>query len=695
MVPFAVAVLAGGAFSDETFYRMIRAENWAEAIRHADDNIPPPNRDAQLWASIGLAHEKLNSPERALACYRLGMSMDDKNHDIFLGAARVYNALKQYNDALDAAKKAMDIRMSGDASWEFARACIALGKTSDAKQALEKVVESDAGNVVANRELGNIYYNDKDFAKALPLMKRSLARQADSELALRIALAHKQLGQADSAIAYFNRAASDKSSPRPEVLVELGRLYYERGDFRNAAANFDKANKALLTGDDFYAWGVSLENVKGDAKAITDAYASAVSKFGSATTHNALAARAKVGRAHIARKAWREADAALSPLLRADPDGKVVPDILVLMAQISEGMNNNNAAIGHLEKAIAKDKNNVEAYARLADLYSRTGQASKANATHQRLVALDPNNPEIHLALGDYNLKAGKFTEALNSYQRSFTLQATAPAAVGMMNAAWNLKRYDIARDAAESALHRDPNLKEAQFMLVKIHMAERNYGAARSVLLPLLQTEGNNLELWKNLAEVGEKLNDQRTLNDADKRIIALDPKDVPSRLRVAKAAESANDLKTASDVLKELAALQPQNSDIQRSLYEIAMKQKNNTAAITHLRAFLALKPNDAEGHRDLGNMQFGSKDMTGALASYRAAVKANPRITGMYQNYASILMQNKAPAAELMPVLMAAREANEANEAIFTAAATELRTQNNFPRAAEMYQIGRAHV
>ncbi|MDR2591763.1 MAG: tetratricopeptide repeat protein [Chitinispirillales bacterium] len=689
LCPLIVVAIAVGAVADETFYKMIRAGNYSEAVKYADDRIPPTSRDGQLWASIGLAHENLNAPEKALACYLVGMKMDENNYDTYLGAARVYNTLKQSDNAKEMAEKAMSLRQTGEASWEFARACIGLGKAKEAKAALEKVVESDPNNVVANRELGRIYYDAKDFNNALPLMKKSLARQMDGELALRIALAHKQLGQTDAAIEFFNKAASDKSTPKPEVIIELARLYYDAADYNGAVQNFDKANKSMLTAEDLYAWAVSLENTKADSKAVVEAYGAAVSKFGNSTIPAALAAREKLGRAHLARKSFREAESALSPLNRADPDGKIVPDIALLMAQVNEGLGNPNQAIGFLEKAIAKDKNNVEAYARLADLYAKSGQSEKANATQKKLVSLDPNNPKIHLSLGEYHLKGQKYTEALSSFQKSFTLQATAEAAVGMMNAAWNLKRFDLARDAAESALHRDPSLKDPQLMLAKIYMAEKNYLAARGVLLPLLKVETNDLGLWRDLAECSEKTGDVGTLADADKRIVALDPKDVPSRVRVAKAAEKSGDLKTAYDTFKELANLQPKDADIQKSLYEIAIKQKNNPAASTHLKALLSLRPNDAEGHRELGNMQFASGDMSGALASYRAAVKADPRIKGMYQNYATILMKDKTPTNDLMPVLIAAVNANEANEAILTAAGNEYQKQDNYSKAAEMYQ------
>ncbi|MDR0306106.1 MAG: tetratricopeptide repeat protein [Chitinispirillales bacterium] len=686
---FIMGVFVVDGFSDETFYRLFGAENYAAAVKHADDNIPATNRDAKLWASIGIANEKSSAPEKALACFLVAIRMDAQSYEAHLGAATVYNRLNQPDNAADMAKKAMDIKMTGEASWEYARALIGQGKAGEAKRALEEVVKTDQSNVVANRELGQIYYKEKDFAKALPLLKRAIARQADSDIALQIAIAHREQNQIDSAIVYFNRAASDRSKPKAEALLEVAQLYYANKDFKNASENFEKANRNSLTGDDLFAWAVSLENIKADSKRIIDAYDAALKKYGSSTSPNALSAREKIGRDHLEKKSWKNAETVLTPLFNADRDGKVVPDILFLMAQVYEGLGNSSQTISFLERAIAKDKNNVEAYARLGDLYAKAGQEAKAKETYDRLIALDPNNPRIHLALGEYNIKSQKYADALRNFQRSFTLAGTKEAALGMMNAAWHLKRYDLARDAAESALHRDPALKEPQVMLSQIYMMEKNYAGARGVLLTLLRSDQNNLPLWKDLAESCEKLGDRQGLADADRRIIALDSKDVNSRTRVAKQAEAANDFKTAYDLFKELAVLQPRNIEVHRSLYEIALKQKNNNEAMTHLRALLALQPNDAAGHRDLGNLQFEAKDEKGALASYRAAVRADANIKGMYKNYASILIKEKAPDAELMPVLVAAVAAKEADEAIFVAAAAIYQKQSNWPKAIETHQ------
>ena len=67
---------------------------------------------------------------------------DGTNYEAHLGAARIYNKMKQPERAADLAKKASDIKSTGEASWEYAQALIALNRAEEAKPALEKLLES-------------------------------------------------------------------------------------------------------------------------------------------------------------------------------------------------------------------------------------------------------------------------------------------------------------------------------------------------------------------------------------------------------------------------------------------------------------------------------------------------------------------------------------------------------------------------
>ena len=118
----AMMIVSLASFADDTFDKMMNAGRYGEAVKYAEDNIPVGSRDAALWAKMGLAYEKQDFNEKALACYMVSMR-SGKSYDAYLGAARVYNNLKQPETAVDMAKKAMEFKPTGDASWEYARAC--------------------------------------------------------------------------------------------------------------------------------------------------------------------------------------------------------------------------------------------------------------------------------------------------------------------------------------------------------------------------------------------------------------------------------------------------------------------------------------------------------------------------------------------------------------------------------------------
>ena len=70
-------LLIGAAFmrdlGDETFDGLITAGNYAEAVKYAESNIPVIARDAVIWAKLGLAYEKQNLNEKAMACYMVSL----------------------------------------------------------------------------------------------------------------------------------------------------------------------------------------------------------------------------------------------------------------------------------------------------------------------------------------------------------------------------------------------------------------------------------------------------------------------------------------------------------------------------------------------------------------------------------------------------------------------------------------------
>ena len=143
-------------------------------------------------------------------------------------------------------KRPWSSKRRGDASWEYARACIALGKPAEAKAALESVVEIDPSNVVANRELGLLYYKANDYQKALSLLKVAMKSGGSAEIAGMIATAFKSQNQLDSAVAYLKIAAQDPKLPAASASLELARIYFKQEQFDPCGDAYAKADQAQM-----------------------------------------------------------------------------------------------------------------------------------------------------------------------------------------------------------------------------------------------------------------------------------------------------------------------------------------------------------------------------------------------------------------------------------------------------------------
>ncbi len=679
--------------ADDAFEKLFSAGKYREAIDYADEKMPSSERSSAVWAKLGIAHEEQGMTEKALACYMVSIRLDQNNYEAHLGAARVYNKMGQAEKALELSKKAMDIKQTGEASWMFAQACITLNRVGEAKTALEKVVEVDPSNTTAQRALGNLYYKDKNYQKAIQCLKKAYAAKPDGETAFDIANAYKNTGNLDSAEMFYKDASRDRKASKPEATVELARIYFKKEKFQDASEEYEKANSALLTSQDYFNFGVSIEKINGNKEKAAEAFETAAKKAGNASTPDVLSAKEKAGRYRLEARKYQQALDNLEFVRKQAGDSKVDPKILFMIAEAYDGLKQRDKAIPLLEAVIKRDSKNVEAYARLADLYTKENLPDKAKEIYEKLISLQPNSPEVYLTLGEYNYKAKKYEEALKNFQKSFTLDQKAPAAVGMMKAAWELKKYDVARDAAESALHKDQKLREPQVVLAKIFMNEKNYDAAASKLEDLLKEEPNNLELLELLAECYDKQNKKDKLAEIDKRIIALDKKNVGAGLRFAKFSKQAGDLNAAKAVLADLFILQPKNTDILQNLYEISLNIGDKKEALRYLKAYLEIKPSDAVLQKAAGDLMYETNDKEGALSAYRTALKLNPSVKGLYKRYAELIMKrkggDKTEQQEVINVLNAAVKAEEADAEIYATLGAIYKDQGIYAQAIEMLQ------
>jgi tetratricopeptide (TPR) repeat protein len=350
LIVLFVTLLSVQLIADPKFDELFNSGDYAGAIAYAEENIPGGKRDAALWIKIGFANEKENRTEKALACYMVAIRSDAKSYDGHLGAARIYNDLKQYVNGMSMAKKAMDLKMTGEASWEYARACIALQKPKEARKALEKVVETDPSNTVANKQLGTILFEAKEYKDALPLLMKSYQAKADDEVAYKIGRAYQEMGNLDASAKYLEMMWRSKTTAGADATVALAKIYFEKKKYSDAIGKYEKANSSKLKGEDYYNWGYSIEKTGGSFDDAIKQYQSATEKFGSSSTDEALLAREKVGQYYLERKDYSKALTHFKLISQAKNAEKIVKSINFLMADAYAGLGKSRNTSRNLSK---------------------------------------------------------------------------------------------------------------------------------------------------------------------------------------------------------------------------------------------------------------------------------------------------------------------------------------------------------
>jgi tetratricopeptide (TPR) repeat protein len=683
----AVCAAVSLAAADATFDNLISTGKYRDAIDYADQKIPAASRTADIWVKLAEANEKTGLTEKALACYMVSWRMNPNDYASLLGSARIYNQLNQPDNAMNMAKKALDQQFSGEASWEYARACIALKRSAEAKQALEKVIETDQNNVVANRELGLIYFADKQYSKAIALLQKSYDNKSDPDVAYKIGKCYLETGNASSGTEYLKKSI-DANPSNYSANLELARSYFAMTKYMAAAAEFEKiSSKIALSAEDYYNWGVSFEEISKPDRAIS-VYRQAAQRYGTARSREAITCHYKTGKADLEAKDYNAALEHFTFIQAGDERAQTTKDIYFLLADAYTGVNNQTKARESLERAIALDKSNIEAYARLADMYEKANMKEKAKATYEAMMALSPNDPQVYMTLGTYNLKAQKYSDALNLFVKSNGLQKSAQALEGIAICASALGQWEKAKDAAESAVQMDGGLSESRTVLYKAYMRDSNYREAKKHLEVLASKKPNNLEYWQNLATCAEKTNDTESMAQADQKIILLDSKNVESRLRYAKYSVVKRDDDAAYKYFRELSVLTPSSPEVFKNLYVLAKGKSEKSNALQYLQKYLTLNPKDGECQRDLGDMLYERKEYDGALAAYRMAIQIDPSIKGFYKRYAEIVIA-KGQTDEVIKALSGVIKQGEADLSTYTTLGMIYQKKAMYTNARDMYQ------
>jgi tetratricopeptide (TPR) repeat protein len=227
-----------------------------KALPYFDKATESDNQYAEAWAQSGFCNEKLGRHAEALEASKKAVNLRPSAESYFnIGLANFY--LKQYKDAAEAYRQSikLDPYNSADAYYALGLVYRDWGKADDEIYAYKQAIKLRPDYTGAYERLGSRYMKSKKFNEAVEVFRQLAALKPGD------AIAPNNLGEAYAELNRYNDACeSFRQSIR--LKPDYGRAYYNLGKCLLAMGNRDAALEqyTILTNID-PSWAEKLNSI--------------------------------------------------------------------------------------------------------------------------------------------------------------------------------------------------------------------------------------------------------------------------------------------------------------------------------------------------------------------------------------------------------------------------------------------------
>jgi tetratricopeptide (TPR) repeat protein len=517
-----------------------------------DEMLASSKPSAQLYALIGVAYRETGYFDLAVTQFAKAISLDPKFPRVHSALALVYlsEQPQKYAQAREQFMAELAIAPNDYLSHYFLGVIdLHEHKLSEAQKWLEEATRLQPQGPDAFFNLGEAYFQDGRFEKAVAALRRSLVLVKDSSLKeSQGARAHYVIGQAlqklgkkDEAAAEIGRsqaaAAGQTQSNRAEmgshgatdaVAVEVKQSGHE--DLRTTLmkmptkaitetgreAEYVKSISRLL-GDSYHNLGVI------DAR--SERYGEAAAEFGQAARWNPNidALDQNWGVAAFRANRYDEAITPLERQLKRKPDDMLVREMLGISYFMIDKFNSAAQVLGPIVDRLPSNPGLL--YAAGVALV-RSGKAKEGERVFSQMLQQNANVPEVHLMLGEAHAQQSEYADALTEFSR---------------------------------ALQLNPKLAEAHYYSGKVHFKQGRMDDAAQEFQAELALNPQNMSAMYELAYV------RLTQHQTDEAIVLLrdvvtrKPDHADAHYELGKAMLEKGDVTAAIENLETAARLQP----------------------------------------------------------------------------------------------------------------------------------------
>jgi tetratricopeptide (TPR) repeat protein len=394
---------------------------------------------------------------------------------------------------------------------------------------------------------------------------------------------------------------------RKQKYLESGQRYFDKGQYREAAIQFQNAiqvdsrfadahYKLALTAMKLEQWPSAFQELNTTVQLQPDQYA----------------AHLDMANLLILTRQFNDAKEHLDLLAQKQPNN---PDVYIARANYDAGLNNTTAALADMQKALQLDPARSDSYLNLALLQVHGQQWDAAEASFKKAAELSPKSTNALVALGNFYQARGRFPEAEQLFRQAISTAADDPGPrLSLAGLYMAENKLGQAEDFLRQSKKDFPNNSVGYRMLGDFYFANNQLDKALAEYAALYRDHARDITVKKNYIQLlilKDRFDDARKLND---EILKAKPDDFEARVYKG----------------------------------EIELHDGKTSDAVNTLQAAIKSEPDNALGHYQLGLAldQLGSTNR--AESEWRNAVRLSPEMVQAHRALAGVAIHRSDAAA-----------------------------------------------
>ncbi|XP_065668956.1 UDP-N-acetylglucosamine--peptide N-acetylglucosaminyltransferase 110 kDa subunit isoform X1 [Hydra vulgaris] len=454
-------------------------------------------------------------------------------------------------------------------------------------------------STLALAEAAHREYQAGNYDRAEKLCMQWWRRETDSTgCLLLLSSIHFQCRRLDQS-AQFSSLAIKQNPMLAEAYSNLGNVLKEKGQLKDALANYRHAVKLKPDFIDGYINLAAALVAAGDLEGAVQAYATALNY-----NPDLYCVRSDLGNLLKALGRLEEAKACYLKAIETQPNFAVAWSNLgcVFNAQSEIWL-----AIHHFEKAVQIDPNFLDAYINLGNVLKEARIFDRAVTAYLRALTINPNHAIVHGNLACVYYEQGLIDLAVDTYKRAIELQPNFPDAYcNLANALKEQGKVEDAEDCYDTALQLCPTHADSLNNLANI---KREQGLIE-----------DSIRLYCKALEVF--------------------PEFAAAHSNLASILQQQGKLHEALIHYKEAIRIHPTFADAYSNMGNALKEMQDVEGAIQCYSRAIQINPAFADAHSNLASVYKDSGNIAEAIQSYKTALKLKPDFPDAYCNLAHCL-------------------------------------------------------